>query len=80
MLLPSPMKLRRIEKGLTLLDLSVRLKKPRPGPGRLSLIERNLITPRPDEARRIAAVLECDPADLLPSVEQNTEQPAGDAA
>ncbi len=76
MALPSPLKLRRLERGLTLLDVSARLRRPRPGPGRLSLLERGLITPRPDEARRIAAVLESDPADLFPAT---TEQTTGES-
>jgi transcriptional regulator with XRE-family HTH domain len=73
---PLPAKLRRLELGLTLLDVAVRMRKPRPGPGRLSMIERGLIVPRDDEARRIAAVLESNPSALFPTTSDAATVPA----
>lgn len=50
----SPIKHARIDRNLTLFDLG---RLTRINPGRLSMIERSLVTARPDEVERIAVAL-----------------------
>ena len=52
----------RIDKGLTLFDLG---RKTGIQPGRLSQIERGLVTPRAEEIERLSRALRAKPAELF---------------
>ena len=59
----TPMRERRVQAGLSQLDLAARANI---SPGWLSLIEREPIFMTPLAAAKVARVLGCDAADLLP--------------
>ena len=60
----SQMKLERVKKEITQVDLWMKTGVPQ---WRLSLIERG-IPPRPEEAQKISEALGCRPEDIFPAV------------
>jgi transcriptional regulator with XRE-family HTH domain len=67
----SPMKLTRIKKEITQVDLWMKTGIPQ---WRLSLIERGIV-PKAEEAKKIADVLGKEPAEIFPELAQaNIEQ------
>lgn len=62
----SPMKIERVKKEITQIDIWMKTGIPQ---WKLSLIERGL-PPKPEEARKIAEVLSCQPEDIFPSVNE----------
>lgn len=74
MQMPTPMKLRRLERGVLQIELAARTKITR---SRLSEIECGHVEPRAEELERIAQALDVPVAALVPNGE--TVQGAGAA-
>ena len=63
-----------LDAGLTLFDVQQHASVPQ---SRLSLIERGLVTARPDEQERVAQALRCEVERLFPSPGRAGRQPKG---
>lgn len=70
----SRMRHRRLDRGLTLLDL---FRETGLQPSRLSLVERLHVSPRADERARIASALEADEAELFSDLVTDRQDGAG---
>jgi transcriptional regulator with XRE-family HTH domain len=66
----SKMKLERIKKGMSQIDLCMKTDVPQ---WRISLIERGIV-PKPEEAQRIAKALDCRLKDIFPFHDEHIQQ------